>query len=437
MLIEFSVANFRSIHKRQTLSLVANNRDGELPDNCIELDVPGLANTRLLRSAIIYGANASGKSNIVRSMDFMSEFVAESAVRLKPGSKTGVVPFRLDTQAAQSPSEFEVHFIHNQIRYQYGFTLDSQRVHTEYLVSYPRGRARELFRRELVIRGTASEHKWHFSPRYLSGDKQMLVSATRPNALFLSTGAQLNHEDLGAVYEWFTDGLYVLECRNWLEMSRARDHAAELLLHSHGDRAVVESLRQADLGILDVHVEEEWVDPPGSLQRRIAEDLPSSKMEQFQDALKMKRLKLTWLHRGTGDPNGIPFETEEESDGTIKFLSFLGLWHSMLHANQAVVIDEIAAGMHPLLVRDLLNALRGPEVSSSSAQLVLTTHDTTLLDQSLFRRDQIWFTEKDKTGATTLYPLTDFKPRNKEALQKGYLAGRYGAIPFIEGDFTF
>jgi uncharacterized protein len=431
MIIEFSASNFRSIRLRCTLSLVAGRRDASLPENLIDPEIPGLADTRLVRTAAIYGANASGKTNLYRAAEFMQGFVTDSATGLKHGDETGVVPFRLDPQAEGEPSEFEVIFITGGVRYQYGITTDSRRVHEEWLTAYPMGKPQRWFERRL--HKESGRYDWTFGQK-LRGDRQSLADKTRENVLFLSVAAQFNHEQLTSVYEWFKDDLRLLDLSFG---SLQPTFTAKLLLEREDLKERLQRLaRHADLGIAAVCAELVSVEDSSVLAKMLA-DLPEQERSRVTAELKDKKLfDLFWLHDKGGTTDKVRFSEEDESAGTRKFTALLGPWVDTLEHGYTVFVDEIGANMHPMLVRELVRMIHNPDLNRHNAQLILTTHDTTLLDTSLFRRDQIWFTEKDTTGDTVLYPLTDYKPRKDEALQKGYLAGRYGAIPFL-GDFSF
>ncbi|HOE10079.1 MAG TPA: ATP-binding protein [bacterium] len=427
MLIEFAVTNYRSFRDRQVLSLVASNRDKTLPDNLIELDLPGLKNTKLVKSVAVYGANASGKSNLIKAMKFMRDFVEKSASELKPGEETGVEPFRLDSQKEQEPSEFEVIFVHEGVRYQYGFALDKKRVYEEWLIAYPQGQPQRWFERRFDP--DSGKYDWNFGSKY-KGERRSLKDRTRENALFLSVAAQFNHEQLSMVYQWF--GVFL----RFMDFSRSDpsfDGTIRMMLaHKSLYDLVGAMITLADLGITEIQIQEFKPD-----EIPFPDAMPRDEREKTLRSLGDKKVvDIRMKHCMNGEEKGIYFSLDEESAGTLKYFSLLGPWLLTLKLGCTICIDEIAAKIHPSLVRNLIRYMQSPKVNLENAQLVLTTHDTTLLDVDLFRRDQIWFTEKNDEGATVLYPLTDYKPRPDEALQKGYLAGRYGAIPFL-GDFPF
>ncbi len=341
MLIEFSVKNYCSIRDKQTLSMVASNKDKSLLGNLIEVDTPGMGKTKLLTSAVVYGANASGKSNLFAAARFMRLFVTDCVTKLKPGDKTGVRPFRLDPESEKSPSEFEVMFLHEGVRYQYGFALDETRVHEEWLFAYPKGKSQRWFQR--TFNPETEEYDWAFSTRHLKGDKESLKGMTRDNALFLSVGAQFNHEQLGSVSIWFPERLIVLD----YAAPRMVSLATQLTIGQNEKfgrsiSSIADLLKNADTGIEDLKAERddngEW--------------------------------KLQFLHKVADSRETVAFEEWEESTGTRKFLSLLGPWFGLLRFGSTQFIDEIDASMHPLLVRELLRPIHDPD---SAGQWALPT----------------------------------------------------------------
>lgn len=407
MLIEFTVANFRSIQSPQTLSMVAQAKDKSLPGNVFERKLPGLTGTRFLKSAAIYGPNASGKSNVFKAARFMRDFVVDSAVEIRPGDPTGFEPFRLDPDSREGRGEFEAIFVHDGIRYQYGFRLDKERVWNEWLYAFPRGQAQLWFERD------GGRGEWKFGPN-LHGEKEALRRQTRANALFLSTTAQFNHEQLSKVYRWFHKRLRFFD---YSSADYPDDEISDCLREKsqRADR-INRMIRMADLGICRIGVRE------------------AAPAETGMGPGSARASALLFAHSAPGNGGEEVFGAAEESAGTLKYLHLLGKWLDAMEDGSVTWIDEIGACMHSHLIRNLVAMSNDPHFNSADAQLVFTTHDTSTMDLNLLRRDQIWFTEKTQSGATMMYPLTDYKPRNREALQKGYLAGRYGAIPLLEPD---
>lgn len=414
MLVEFRLKNYRCFRDEQTLSLVASS-DNSLPDNTIQTDPTNPNRLRLLRSVVVYGPNASGKTKLLDAMHFASMLVVSSA-RDKPGKELEVQPFLLDQNTRGQPSEFEFTFIHNGIRYQYGFAVDQKRVHREYLYASPRGRSVLYFDRSTGENG--SDETYSFGPS-LKGQNKQIREVTRSNALFLSAAATFKHPMLTAPYTWFRDALEGVQG----QLALIGGGGFSENLHAQ-IRAL---LRSADVSISDYVITE----------------IPSTSREVSEGQTRVGRLfrkrhadgdkvdvVVEMLHPVSGgDP--VVFRLDDESYGTISlFLSATPLLNALAQG-QVLFMDELDASKHPLLVRSLVELFHNPEINKKNAQLIFNTHDTSLLDQTLFRRDQIWFTEKDGAGASHLYSLLEYSPRKGESLAKGYLQGRYGAIPFL------
>jgi AAA15 family ATPase/GTPase len=416
MLIDFSVANFKSFKDKQILSMVASS-DKSLPGNTIASEA--LGRDKLVRSAVVYGANASGKSNLVDAIRFVESFVRDSANR-NPDTRIGVKPFLLDEDCAKSPSCFEVSFIREDVRYQYGFSVDSERVYEEWLVAYPKGRPQTWFERP--VDDVSNADKWYFGPR-LRGEKKKLVALLRPDVLFLSLGTKFAHRQLSKVSRWFSDCLRHVEGRGFPDAALMEYTAGKVLEDEVFRKAVTSLLGVGDLGICGIDV---------TPQRYSDAGFPIEVFAEETRALIEKKefLKVTMRHEG---PSGreISFAIDDESQGTRRLFCMSGPWIYAFSHGCTLVVDEIDASLHPELVRVLIQLFHDANVNQRGAQLVFNTHDTTQLDNSVFRRDQIWFVEKDDSGASHLYPLLEFRPRKDEALEKGYLQGRYGAVPFI------
>lgn len=417
MLVEFTVTNFRSIRETQTFSLVKGKGDELEVENTFSPGAPGTP--ELLRSAAIYGPNAAGKSNLIDALRTMRQVVVESAAKLQPGDVFPITPFRLDAESESHPTEFEVSFIASGVRYQYGFAATRDRVLKEWLLAYPKGRPQRWFER--AWDADAQKYKWEMGSE-LKGQKQMWQDATRANALFLSTAAQLNSEQLAPVYDWFKRTLRTAQVGDW-----NKKFSASLCEDVEGRAKVMEFLRAADLGIDDVQVVKEKFDVsdlPDDLQEMVKQHIA----KEFEGK---ELLEVRTLHR-TLDGRTVAFELDEESDGTQKLFAFAGPWLDSLEHGYVLFIDELHDNLHPKLVRFLVELFHSPETNPNNAQLVFTTHETSILSQEVFRRDQIWFCEKDDSLATALIPLTDFSPRKgRENLELSYLAGRYGALPYV------
>jgi len=424
MLIEFKVANYRSIRDEQIFSLVANNYDKSLLDNLIVPNLAGLSKVKLLKGAAVYGPNASGKSNIMSAFTFMVNFVANSTIKIAPNEPTGTVPFCLDAESKQKPSSFEIMASIDGVRYTYGFALTSERVWREHLIAYPKGSAQNWFVR--TYNSDKNEYSWDHSLEHFKLDKD-LCEKTRPNSLFVSTGAQFNNAQLTIVYNWFSKGLKFLklDSENMLApITTASLFKNDAKIAGH----VQQLLHSADFGITATDISHEDIALDEIRDHIAPEVFRKMEADAKRSSLRVPRIKFKHHAVNIVDQD---IDYNEESAGTRRFFSLIGPWLDILDHGYTVIIDELETSLHPILVKEFLKLLFSATYNPKGAQIVFTIHNPILLDTEVIRRDQIWFTEKDEHGATRLYPLTDYKPRKNESLSRGYLAGRYGAIPFI------
>jgi len=413
MLIEFEVKNYRSIKDAQTLSLVMD-KGGELVEsNSFNLAVP--AATKLLRSSAIYGPNAAGKSSLISAVRTMRKIVLESASNSQRGDLLQVEPFLLDSFTEKAPTEFEVTLVADGVRYQYGFSATTERIAEEWLLAYPLGRPQRWFGR--AWDNEKKTYDWEMG-NALSGQKQLWQDSTRENALFLSTAVQLNSQQLQPVYDWFKKTLRMGGISGSFTASLCKD--------SDRKKRVLEFLAAADFDIQDVVVESEKMSI-----KHLPNDMPdvvkTSLLAEMKDA---EVFDVKTVHRSS-QGHLISFDFEDESGGTQRFFDLAGPWLDVLKNGYVLFVDELQNNLHPKLVQFLVKLFHSSETNPNNAQLIFTTHETSILDQNIFRRDQIWFCEKDNEQATQLYPLTKFSPRKgRENLEASYLAGRYGALPY-------
>lgn len=415
MLIELFVENFRSIRDRQQFSLIKSTND-DIRDNFFTLDTP--QNTSLLRSAAVYGANAAGKSNFILALGTMKRIVLTSAKDSQRGERLPVKPFLLSKETSNSPTEFEVVFISQGVKYQYGFSLTKDHIEEEWLFAFPKGRPQRWFIR--AFDKEIGEYAWDFS-KLFQGNKQIWKDTTKSNSLFLSTAVMLNSEQLQPIYDWFKDTLKVAGIGGW-----GPSFTAGLCEEQESKREVLKFLKSADLDITDILLEQKKID-----DSFFSSDIPQEVKDALLADLEEKEfVDIKTIHKGY-EGLSVPFDLEDESDGTKKLFSFAGPWLDSLKNGRVLFIDELHDSLHPNMVKFLINLFNNKETNPNNAQLVFTTHETSVLDQNVFRRDQIWFCEK-KNGESSLFPLTDFSPRKgTENLEKAYLSGRYGALPLV------
>jgi uncharacterized protein len=387
LLIEFRVKNHRSLRDEQVLSMVAGpggDKDDPRPRKVAGYD------KELLPVAALYGANASGKSNVLSALAFFNEAVVLSHWAWPPKSIPRD-PFAWGPQR-DDPSLYEIEFVLESTRYRYGFTVSDEQFLEEWLYAWPHQHKQTWFVRE--------NGKFKFGDS-LKGENRLIEEITRPNALFLSAASQHRHPQLTPIFLSFMD------TRN----PRWRSPRSEVLFAATKRRSsdVLTLLRHADVGIVDMRVEESREGDRG----------------------------IRFKHQSEKNEAWLPLE--EESRGTRTLFEMADPILNTLDTGGVFLADDLEAGLHPALAHSIVQLFNDPKSNERNAQLILTTHDTNLLGPSLgsaaLRRDQVWLTEKDEQGATKLYPLTDFKPRKAENIERGYLQGRYGAIPYL-GDFS-
>jgi AAA15 family ATPase/GTPase len=416
VLVEFRVKNFKSIRDEQTLSLVANSDNSQ--EKTHVLKSLGISQ-RLLKSAVIYGANASGKSNLLQAIRFMKEKVLRNHVvdeHFPNGEYNDCPFFRLDRISKDNPSEFEVTYTSKGIRYQYGFSLLRERVVEEWILVYKADKPQEWFRR--TIDGKSGEDIYKFSS-YFKGQKSIWQKSTRKNALFLSVAISLNSEQLQPVYEWFKTLMFM---NNLLPYYRVWGY--DFLEDEKIRNDILSFIAASDLGIADIAVKSEI--------RQISQK-PADKTNGTAPEFIEREVKRPVFIHQLGNGSSEEFELNEESGGTRRLFQLAYFIWITLKEARVLIVDELESSLHPMIARFLVG-LFNSEGNKDGAQLIFSTHEAGLLDiKETFRRDQIWFVEKDKSQATVLYPLTDFNPRKDADIESGYLTGRYGAIPFLTG----
>ena len=395
MLVEFSVANFKSFKDRQTLSLVASSHQEEA--DVQPFSVPGSTKSglNLLPSAVLYGPNGAGKSNFLLALRAMQDFMVDAAMQRSAESPLPAQPFKLDSSMRNAPTEFEVIFFVHGSRYEYAFSTTEERIVKEELSAYPQNRAQRWFARQWDTQKW--NYNWHLGPS-LAGAKNLWKKSTRDDSLFLSTATQLNSRQLLPVYQWFSHAVRVIGVGT--EGRERNLKFSATWCKTDRKEAILKFLKRVDLGIDDIQVTKAPFDI-----RTLRQD-------------------------NRGEP--VALDLEDESSGTQKLFSFAGPWTDTLNQGCILFIDELHGSLHPKLVEFLTRQFNDRRTNPNNAQLIFTTHETAILSQQFMRRDQVWFCEKDSEQATPIYPLTDFHPRKgRENLQVAYLSGRYGAVPYV------
>ena len=410
MLVEFRVRNYKSIRDEQTLSMVASGDKTHQGTHVIKDAEEGLD---ILKSAVIYGANASGKSNLIDAIAFMRTTVMNSEqTELKHLYPVPV--FKLSGENKDN-SEFEAIFIIEDTRYQYGFTIHKDRFFIEeWLLAYKSDKPQEWFHRKYDF--SAKEYTYKFSS-YFKGQKKLWQKSTRNDSLFLSVAVQLNSEQLKPLYSWFMKLIVQTPSGRISNMISLR-----YLENEEQRRAILAMMISADVGISDIRLEE--ID----FSHKSYQNHPSY---PFLRDDKGSKVKMPFFIHTDDRGLDIDFALNEESDGTRRLFMLAPFILNVLKNGRVLVVDELESSLHPKIIRFIVGLFNSAENNPKGAQLIFSTHYSGLLDKEVFRRDQIWFVEKNKSQATELYPLSDYRPRSGEALEKGYLIGRYGAIPFL------
>ncbi|MDO4608872.1 MAG: ATP-binding protein [Clostridia bacterium] len=387
MLIQFTIENHRSIKNTAVISFTAS-KDKSLESCLLHPD----EKKTLLPVLALYGANAAGKSNVLHALMTMRNMVVGSTSKISKGHKLPFEPFG----NTDNPTSFEAVFIYDGIRYSYGFSFDEKRIHDEYLHYWPNGREALIFSRE--------GDKYEFRDNV--AEQMTLAGRTPDNKLYLVSSNDWNLPQTENAYKWFLNKLTFL-----MEQTPATSETvAHIISGDEKKNRILKEMLFADLGITDVTVKN----------------------------IESKTPVITTTHRIT-DENGneefFQLNMEQESSGTQRFFARIGGWLQALENGALLVVDEIEDSLHPLLTKRLIEMVQDSNINTNGTQLLFTTHDDMMLDISFLRRDQIWFAEKNETTlATDIYSLASFSPRKDENIRKGYLQGRFGAIPFIGGN---
>jgi predicted ATPase len=419
VLLRFRVANYRSIREDQELSLVATEfNEGTARATGVRAEG---REVRVLPVAGIYGANASGKSNVLMALEAMCDAVRRSFAEWAKEEGVPREPFALDPRARDETTLFEVDLLLGKqpVRYTYGFEVSDERVEAEWLHAYPHRQRQVWFDRDA---SRPDREEFAFPGKGMEGsrtEKERLAEFTRPNSLLLTVAASLNHPQLSVVHRWFTRQCWLAthgrpmpaQEAAWLALRWETEDVSNSPFSAPAEPDGVfdrftELLRKADLGVAGMSID---VNRPANDQVRLLH------------------------HTGAGKP--VPLSAWQESKGTLAWIGHLGPALRALDHGALLVMDELDASLHPTLSAELIRLFKDSRSNPRGAQLIFTTHDASLLGSALVERpldrDEVWITVKRRTGETELYPLIDAKPRKGENLERGYLRGRYGGIPRV------
>ncbi|HEY2582741.1 MAG TPA: ATP-binding protein [Mucilaginibacter sp.] len=419
MLLEFTVGNFLSFRDKKTISFNATAVKEYVDTNLIHTE-----RHTLLKGGVIYGANSSGKSNLIKAMSTMRRLVLQTFERSST-SELEVTPFLLQLENEDQPSFFEVLFLINDIRYRYGFEVDNDSVKAEWLFEAKKNAEKPLFMREndgIEVMKAFSEGK-------------DLEVKTRDNALFLAVVDQFNGKTAKSIMAWFNNFVTI----SGLSHENYTGITFTLLDNDKTNRLLQDFYNTTDLGFDNVKLNKKEFDAS-----RLPKDMPESIMQELSTKMQGKMMvNATTLHKKYNKQNkvigSVEFDMDsQESSGTNKVFNISGPVFDVLNDGGVLVIDELDASLHPLLTLAITKLFNSKEHNPKDAQLIFATHDTNLLSYGNYRRDQIYFVEKDQYGASDLYSLVEYKEegaikaiRKDRSFEKDYIQGRYGAIPFI------
>jgi len=443
MIVQFKVGNFLSFKDTVTLSMVGytpiKEHESE-KDFCSVIQEP-FEKMKLLKSCVLYGANGSGKSNLLSAISFFRKFILTSSNERQATDEIKTIPFLLSLEIEDTPSLFEMIFFIDDIRYRYGFEADKEKVHSEWLFlmkNEPSAKETKLFTREY---SDISPNNKFFK------EGKGLENKTRPNALFLSTVAQLNGEISTKILSWFKFNLNII---SGLEDTTTSFTVNKFLQEEAFKQIVIEFFKTIEIGFDSIEIVEEndfieksFKKLPNEFASEIDEVMSAlkklqEKAKKTENTFEQKQISINTFHKKfNSSQEFIKYESLDfglESKGTMKLFSLLGPIIDTIQKNKIIIIDELDSRLHTLLTIELIKFFHSK--SNKCAQLIFASHDTNLLKKEIFRRDQIWFTEKNKIGATELYSLVEYKVnqavvRNDASFEKDYLLGKYGAIPFL------
>ncbi|MEU2675274.1 ATP-binding protein [Streptomyces sp. NPDC007107] len=415
MLLRFTVTNYASFRDETELTIIAEKHH------------EGLAVRQVPRSpqwvlpvAGVFGPNAAGKSNLIHALSFVRASVLNSHQRWRPKGDIPRRPFLLDSEKTNEPSKFTIEFVAENIRYEFGFSCNSKEFLSEWLYAYPEGRPRKIYDRQ-----PGSPISFGST---LHGQKIQVERMVRANSLFLSAAAANNHKQLLPVYDWFSDNLRIAWENNFEPRLRETRH----YLERHDSKAILALLKYADLGVSDVSFSDVQLPPERAAKiAELIQQLDSEATSVSPEEISVG-MDVELSHVVAGDEFKLPLELE--SSGTRTWLGILGPIISTLMHGCVLVIDELDARLHHNLSAQLIRLFQDPRTNPHGAQLLFNSHDAALLGPdavATLRRDQVWLTEKID-GSTSLYPLTDYKVRSIENVEKRYLGGRYGGLPFFD-----
>ena len=418
MLIQFSVTNFLSFRDETVLSL-STNKDNSHSENLLSFK-----NERILPSVAIYGANAAGKSNLHKALTAAIIMIRNSN-NLQVDQPLMVTPFLLDSKSRFDKTKFDFIYTYNDVKYEYGFVLDSNQVWEECLYEYKSSKPSLIFERSEI-------NKYKFTTKTKSQLSQ-IVDKNTSNKLFLATATSWNSDLTRDAYMWFATMIDTYDSQNLEDLMYTEFDRHQNNNDSSLNTFMLHLLKKADINISNFNYE--------SIKREVNQlpfELPPelqglmNPIPSAKKVLEQRRIVTSHQVVENGEKKEYPLNYFDESNGTKRLFTYGPVLKNALENGRTIIIDEIDNALHPAMTKSLIEMFQNPNINKNNAQLIFNTHEISLLDLNLFRRDQIYFVEKNnKTGVSDLYSLDEFSPRKSENIQKGYLQGRYGAMPFV------
>lgn len=423
MLLNFTFKNYKSYADTCNFSMVAN-KDKSHEDNLITI-----GKDRISKSRIIYGANASGKTSFIDALEFIKIFSMMSN-NLVENNRIGIIPYKFRQKFSSIPSEFSLTFIKNSVKYCYSFSCTFEKVIDEKLDVYNSAKPTNIF-----TRTNTDEYKFNTDVKQLN---EIRTKNTK-NKLFLLTAATWNYEKVKPVVDYILNDIIVLH-----DISQPTKYNIGYIIENNDleeyKKFCLDFLNNADISISDFEINAQKIKELGrqaEFMTKLMNVIVNNDPEQMKKFGNSDVFNIKTIHNINNENNSFsyPLELIEESDGTQQLFHFAPSLFYTFKEGKVLLIDEIDRSLHPLLVEYIIKKFYDKNLNKNNAQLICNTHDTNLLNLDLFRRDEIWFTERNNASASTeMYTLSDFSPRKDENVEKAYLLGRYGGIPFVKGD---